>query len=86
HFVGAPGATDAGGLPLLGWSTEAADLRPAHFFALHMVQTLPLAGWIVDKFSVSLSRIGVIIAALLNGGLSIWLFLNALAGKPLSLF
>ncbi|MEX2125079.1 MAG: hypothetical protein WD795_14385 [Woeseia sp.] len=43
HWVGNV-ATDAGGLPVVGWSPRVGDLRVPHFFATHAMQVLPLAG------------------------------------------
>lgn len=42
------GAVDGGvGLPFTNWSTQAGDMRTAHFFTLHGLQAIPLFAWLV---------------------------------------
>ena len=50
HWVGGI-RSDAGGLPLAGWSTTGGDLRVPHFFATHIMQALPLLGLIADRLA-----------------------------------
>lgn len=49
HWVGGV-HSDAAGLPIFGWSTTGGDLRVPHFFATHLIQAVPLAGWLADRF------------------------------------
>lgn len=85
HTVGA--ADGGAGLPLLGWSTRAGDLRAAHFLGLHALQALPLAGWLVARLAPRLragaqaSAVGL--AALGYAGAVAWLYWHALSGLPL---
>lgn len=78
---GAPG--DGGRLPLVGWSREAGDLRAPHFFATHLMQALPLAGWLADRTDPGRARTWVIAAAALGGAVTVGTFVQALAGMPL---
>lgn len=89
HTVGAP---DGGpGLPLVGWSTEAGDLRIPHFVGMHALQVLPLTALLLELAArrvpalrrestrAGLLRVG---AALYLGVLAL-LTVQALVGQPL---
>ncbi|MFK8078997.1 MAG: hypothetical protein AB8B97_01815 [Granulosicoccus sp.] len=54
HFVGIPDDPSRV-LPIVGWSTEVGDLRPAHFLSLHALQILPLVGLWIDRRGYSLA-------------------------------
>lgn len=80
-LVGVPSAS-AAAIPLLRWSTEVGDLRPAHFLALHAMQVLPLAGWWLDRRG----QVDVRIVGWLAAGwvaLTVGVFIQALLGLPL---
>jgi hypothetical protein len=81
HWVGGI-HSDAGGLPLTGWSRTGGDLRVPHFFATHMMQALPLLGLVVDHYAkqraaliVAIGAVGMIAAVALT-------FAQAVCGHP----
>lgn len=81
HFVGTPSAA-AAALPLLGWSLEVGDLRPAHFLALHAMQVLPLLGLWLDRRGRASPR-RMVAAAAVYAGVTAAVFVQALQGLPL---
>lgn len=82
HTVGAVDGLP--GLPLLNWSRGYGDLRVAHFFALHALQVLPLAGLVIARLLTSrILQVGAIFvfATAYTSGVW-WLFTAAMHGKP----
>ncbi len=79
HFVGF--ASDARGLPFLGWSREVGDLRVAHFLATHAMHAVP-AFALVSGMVLGGRRAPIWIFAAAWVGLVAFTFLQALAGRP----
>ena len=80
HWVGGI-RSDADGLPLVGWVRSGGDLRVSHFFAMHMMQIIPLIGWVADRRSHRPKRI-VIVASAVSVGVVVATFIQALSGQP----
>lgn len=84
HTVGTP---DGGpGLPVLGWSTRAGDLRVAHSLGLHALQVLPLAGFAFSRRGASERRHQVACTfafAAVYAAAFVLLFWQAMLGRPL---
>jgi len=81
HWVGGT-PNDTQGLPIVGWSQNGGDLRVPHFFATHMMQAIPIVGWLADRNSAHATR-WVYAASALGVALVAATFAQALAGMPL---
>jgi hypothetical protein len=84
HWVGGV-ASDAAGLPVVGWSRSGGDLRVAHFFGIHAMHFIP-------AFAAGLLALGMRhkAAIFLTCGfavslciLTVFTFVQARAGLPL---
>jgi type IV secretory pathway VirB2 component (pilin) len=81
HWVGGV-PSDAGGLPLFGWSRTGGDLRVAHFFALHAQQVLPALGLLAVRAGRPDARGLVAAGAAVYVALIVYTFVQALRGVP----
>ena len=69
-------------MPIVGWSRNSGDMRIAHFLATHLMQILPLIGWLSDRYKLPATMI-VLMSTIILTLLGIGLFVLALAGQPL---
>lgn len=81
RFVGAPLSGGGEVIPFFGWSREYGDLRPSHFVSLHLMQTLPLAGYIADRQKWPAMPI-VVGLGVVQISVAVALYMQALAGEP----
>ncbi len=76
HTVGAADGSE--GLPILNWSKQYGDLRIAHFFGIHALQLLPLAGYYIAK-----NKKQLFLYAGIYFFIAVALFIEAVKGIPL---
>lgn len=81
RYVGAPLEGGGATVPFFGWSREYGDLRPAHFVSLHMMQTVPFAGWLADRYGWNAVAVVLGVCAV-QIGVAAALFAQALSGQP----
>jgi hypothetical protein len=85
HFVGAPPASDMR-VPLTGWSLHGADLRPAHVFATHMAQVVPVAAVMASSVLSTMAAVkAVALLSMVWAAGTVLVFTNALAGRSLAM-
>jgi hypothetical protein len=80
------GMRDGGpGLPVVGWSTVAGDLRIGHFVGLHALQALPILAMLLMRFAGRLderTKVRLLwVAGLAYAGLTLILTWQALRGQ-----
>ncbi|MEM7703852.1 MAG: hypothetical protein AAF251_18090 [Pseudomonadota bacterium] len=81
RYVGAPLEGGGAVVPFFGWSREHGDLRPAHFVSLHLMQTVPFAGWLADRQGWN-AKLVVGAVTVVQLALATALFVQAKAGQP----
>lgn len=81
HWVGGT-ASDAGGLPIFGWSRDGGDLRVAHFFGLHLMQGLPLLAYGLWRAQLSAWRWPLYAGASIGLLVTVATLVQAFAGQP----
>lgn len=71
-------------IPVLDWSLDRGDLRPAHFFATHMMQAMPLAGLVAAAWLAPGPALATaLVATFVWGWLAVVSYRMALSGTPI---
>ena len=97
NFQGITGAHTVGladggpGIPILGWSTVAGDLRIPHFVGMHALQVIPLAALVLELLMKRMpalqperTRVAIVVTlTALFSGILLLLTLQALAGESI---
>ncbi len=82
HHVGVEPAGTAR-MAFTGWSLQVGDFRPAHFFATHMIQAVPLGGLLAARvLPAPAATAAVLSLTLVWTALTLGLFRQALSGRP----
>ncbi|TGL80510.1 hypothetical protein [Leptospira yasudae] len=83
HTFGAP--EGGPGLPLVGWSMIAGDMRIPHFVGIHAMQLIPMVALLFGSFKVSqtVSVLAVRNFSIFFAGLIVVLTIQALSGEAL---
>ena len=79
HSVGATG----GHVPLFGWNRSGGDLRVAHFLGIHAQQALPILAALAGGLNFKRRSAMLTFGTLAYIGLTIAVFAQAVAGRPL---
>ncbi|MDQ4087904.1 MAG: hypothetical protein M3177_07855 [Pseudomonadota bacterium] len=79
HAVGAQG----GHVPFFGWNRSGGDLRIAHFLGVHAEQAIPLLAFTVAGLSTRARWAALAGGTALYVTLTLGLFAQAIAGRPL---
>ncbi len=78
------GGIDGGpGIPFTNWSTQAGDLRIAHFFTLHALQLIPLFAYLIPK---SMNRKALLVILFSIGYASLCMSMHYLALQGEAIF
>ena len=79
HSVGAQG----GHVPLFGWNRSGGDLRIAHFLGIHAEQAIPILAGLLAGLAAPTRRTLLIAGTLAYAALTLAIFAQAIAGRPL---